>query len=629
MKKGRFEEKIQRKKPALFRKGKFEEKTPEAQAAESRKSLMKSYMTSLLALVLCATMLMGTTMAWFTSGVTSEGNEIYIGVLKIDLLQKGDNDTWNSLMPKEAGDEVPAILDKEMKWEPNATAYETLKVVNQGDLAFNYRLSFTLGENGAEMDSALLEKIAGQFTVYVRNETVQNGATPTFTKPESISEITADSNWQSVGTLHEVLTKSKPVFSGSMGLDEVGKDADGTLRQTEHIYSIALHMNKEANGEDIMGEMLKLNIKLEAYQMSAEEDAFGNDYDNGALVYEVSNTEELLEALRTAGEGAVIRMAEGTYTITQNEALKIETNKITLQGAGVGKTVIDAGATACSGQGALFISANDVTISDLTMKTGADNGSIAAIKVSALNNQTDIIKGVTLKNLVIEGKAGHGVNLHGVSGAKLDNLSITSYGKCGISMAKATNVTVTNTTTAKGGWADIGMMYSSTEGDLYNAPSSLTFDGTNSFGNNLIYSERPSTATGGVDQVNYPAGWVQTVADNGTWSCSVPASVSSKTELKEALEKGGNILVTEDISVDDGTAVKAGANINFNGNTLSRDTASGNPFMISTTEPVVLENAVFKSVKGSAVVATRTDGANITVKNSTFNNLASPSNANQ
>lgn len=77
------------------------------------------------------------------------------------------------------------------------------------------------------------------------------------------------------------------------------------------------------------------------------------------------------------------------------------------------------------------------------------------------------------------------------------------------------------------------------------------------------------------------------------------------------------------LGIDDGdvTAVTTATEINMNGNKIVRETASGNPFMISTTDPVVIENAVFESVKGGAAIATRTDGANITIKNSAFNNM--------
>ena len=50
------------------------------------KSMTKrTLILSLASLVLCFTMLLGTTFAWFTDSVTSTGNKIASGTLKVDL----------------------------------------------------------------------------------------------------------------------------------------------------------------------------------------------------------------------------------------------------------------------------------------------------------------------------------------------------------------------------------------------------------------------------------------------------------------------------------------------------------------------------------------------------------------
>ena len=104
--------------------------------------------------------------------------------------------------------------------------------------------------------------------------------------------------------------------------------------------------------------------------------------------------------------------------------------------------------------------------------------------------------------------------------------------------------------------------------------------------------------------------------------------VTDDDALKSAFAEGGDIDLGADFKVDDGTAIKAAANINGNGNSITRDTGSGNPLMVSTTEPVVITNVVFESTKGNAAIATRTAGANITLKDCVFNNHANPSTGN-
>ena len=49
------------------------------------KTLKRSLFSSILSLFLCVAMLLGTTYAWFTDSVTSAGNKIVSGSLKVDL----------------------------------------------------------------------------------------------------------------------------------------------------------------------------------------------------------------------------------------------------------------------------------------------------------------------------------------------------------------------------------------------------------------------------------------------------------------------------------------------------------------------------------------------------------------
>jgi len=99
------------------------------------KNTKRSLISSVIALFLCFTMLLGTTFAWFTDSVTSAGNTIQAGSLKIDLSHKVDDD-WISL--KQNPDHKVFDYDK---WEPGYTRVESLKIDNLGSLALQYRLS--------------------------------------------------------------------------------------------------------------------------------------------------------------------------------------------------------------------------------------------------------------------------------------------------------------------------------------------------------------------------------------------------------------------------------------------------------------------------------------------------------
>ncbi|MBR2615392.1 MAG: SipW-dependent-type signal peptide-containing protein, partial [Clostridia bacterium] len=57
-----------------------------------QKTTKRALLMSALALLLSVSMLVGSTFAWFTDSVTSAGNKIQAGTLKIDLelFQNGD-----------------------------------------------------------------------------------------------------------------------------------------------------------------------------------------------------------------------------------------------------------------------------------------------------------------------------------------------------------------------------------------------------------------------------------------------------------------------------------------------------------------------------------------------------------
>ncbi|MBR6546106.1 MAG: SipW-dependent-type signal peptide-containing protein, partial [Clostridia bacterium] len=63
----------------------------------TNKTTKRALLSSVLALALCFTMLLGTTFAWFTDSVTSSGNKISSGTLKIDLELLEKDGTWNSI----------------------------------------------------------------------------------------------------------------------------------------------------------------------------------------------------------------------------------------------------------------------------------------------------------------------------------------------------------------------------------------------------------------------------------------------------------------------------------------------------------------------------------------------------
>ena len=122
----------------------------------TNKATKRALLTSVLALLLCVSMLVGTTYAWFTDSVTSTNNKIVAGNLKIDLELLGDNG-WTSIK-----DNPQPLFDYE-NWEPGYTEVKVLQIKNEGSLALKWVAKFT-----SEKVLSKLRDIFGEKDVVLR-----------------------------------------------------------------------------------------------------------------------------------------------------------------------------------------------------------------------------------------------------------------------------------------------------------------------------------------------------------------------------------------------------------------------------------------------------------------------------
>ena len=99
------------------------------------KTTRRSIGTSIIALLLCFAMLLGTTFAWFTDLVVSGNNIVQSGSLDVEMywsdkLLAADSNEWQD------ADGVPIFTYD--KWEPGYTEVKYVKVKNAGNLALQW-----------------------------------------------------------------------------------------------------------------------------------------------------------------------------------------------------------------------------------------------------------------------------------------------------------------------------------------------------------------------------------------------------------------------------------------------------------------------------------------------------------
>lgn len=384
------------------------------------------------------------------------------------------------------------------RWEPGYTAVAKFKIVNEGSLALKYQLTADVyGEvvgKTKDGEDIILSKYL-KYGVTEKLEILKN------------RKAAADVATNSFGSF-----KFKADYLEEDAETEVGM-----------VITMPTSVGNEANhnGTDIPS--IEFGINLLASQYIYEEDSFGDDYDYSAFIQ--VTPENFEQVLANLTDGAQLYLLPGTYKVSANDQLKIMNDNVMIVGSGVNSTIIDAEDKTCSGQAALLIDGDNVTLKNLTVKTSSANGNVVAIKYANFRPTPRIIRGGLIENVVVYGGAGHGINLHGVNNVTVKAADVRSYGKCAIACAMATNVTVSGSKTVADGWADLGIMYGNS--DAYATPSNVAIKADNQFGNGTVYTERPASASGGADTLTFenPATWAKTVNGDKTIYLAAVASI--------------------------------------------------------------------------------------------------------
>ena len=255
-----------------------------------QKATKRALLTSVMALVMCVVMLVGTTFAWFTDTASTGVNKIVSGNLKVDIIGADSDSHIEKLnFTKAAGAEGEALL-----WEPGCRYLtQGFRIANKGNLALKWKAEIN-------KDNIVDGKVEG-------STIAKDGKSLLDVIDFYVVTKTAD------GAETEVAIK-----------DFIGNLAKG---DKSGVYYIKGVMQTTA-GNDYQDLTLDgITITVYATQDTVENDSFGKTYDKDAT-YPVASAAEMKTALATGGIVSVNKDIK-TDNIGNTEADRVTISKPT------------------------------------------------------------------------------------------------------------------------------------------------------------------------------------------------------------------------------------------------------------------------------------------------------------
>ena len=446
------------------------------------KTTKSRLLAATLALLVCISMFVGSTFAWFTDSVSSVNNIIKSGNLDIEVQYSLDGTTWNDLTAD------AAIFDENDLWEPGHTVVGAIRIKNVGSLAAKLDVATNVV---SELEGTNVYEESFKLSDYLEVYTGNDASAIDFDdRAGSLAGLTAAAFGQSLfATDVELLP---------------GNSTDCVIGITmpTTVGNVANHKTGTAAPQITFG------ITVNATQLMYEDDSFGDDYDEDATYpggdATQSETNAIAKKLANAQPGDTVYLEDmsygdftlgsGAYTYASYPA------DLTIVGGTFDKFVLgDKVFDGWTFKDVTFTegltAVNAATVSDLTLDgctfngarfsiietSGVSNDNITVKNCSFLNNKEQsnpailIQKGnnITVSGCVFNNAGYNAIQTNQMAGEFVfENNKINGTTDRAIRIANAgANITVTGNTIVTAGDVD---------GELFKASGTngtITFDG--------------------------------------------------------------------------------------------------------------------------------------------------------
>lgn len=266
------------------------------------KATKRALISSILALFLCFTMLLGTTYAWFTDSVISKNNVIHSGTLDVALEYKQNwSDEWATV------NENTKIFKDGVLYEPGYTEVVYLRVSNAGTLALKYLLSLHIANEGESVNvygekfklSDYLKVGTYVMDEYSSDVNLAETQMPAMfgTREAALRNVALEP----LSTANAVIRDNTPLLAG-----------DKTAQVIAIVLTLPDTGDNEAN--TMPGEKapyIELGARLYATQYTHENDSFDDQYDadvDKPQMHVIVNADDFSKAFREGGIGRIENM---------------------------------------------------------------------------------------------------------------------------------------------------------------------------------------------------------------------------------------------------------------------------------------------------------------------------------
>ena len=214
----------------------------------TKKATKRALLTSVMALVMCVVMLVGTTFAWFTDTASTAVNKIVSGNLKVDIIGENSDSHIETLNFTKAGTVVGTDAAAAILWEPGCRYLtEGFRIANKGNLALKWK---------AEIN---------------KDNIVDGKAAPTAKDGKSLLDVID----------FYVVTKAADGTETAVAIENFTGKLAANVGKSETYYIKGVMQTTAGNDyQDLTLE--GITITVYATQDTVENDSFNNQYDKDA-----------------------------------------------------------------------------------------------------------------------------------------------------------------------------------------------------------------------------------------------------------------------------------------------------------------------------------------------------------